>query len=90
MSRLCFNRMQEYQLTPEILNEVFQYGRNVEVIREGYIEKYKIEYAYDDRLITVIYTEDPVKTGIFRGNLENIWYVLITCWVQKPALKGGE
>ena len=82
LSRWCFNKMQDYYLTAEILDEVFRYGRVEEVIRERYVEKYKIAYAYDDRVIYAIYTEDPTR-GIFRGNLDTIWYTMITCWVQR-------
>ena len=83
MSRWCVSKMQQYELTPEILDEVFRYGRVEEVIQERYVEKFKIAYAYDDRVIYAIYTEDPVKTGIWRGNLNAVCYVLITCWVQR-------
>ena len=89
MSRLCFARMQQYVLTPELLTEVFRYGRVEEVIKEGYVTKYKIAYAYDDWVFYVVYTEDFVKTGVWRGNLNEICYVLITCWVQR-TVKGDE
>ena len=75
-------RKQQYQLPDEAIEETFRYGRVEEVIRERYVEKYKIAYAYDDRVIYAIYTEGPTQ-GIFRGNLDNIWYTLITCWVQR-------
>ena len=83
MSRWCFDKMRQYKLIPEILDEVFRYGWVEEVIGERYVEKYKIAYAYDDRVIYAIYTGDPVKTGIWRGNLNEVWHVLITCWVQR-------
>ena len=38
ISRWCFIRMQQYQLTPEILAEVFRYGRQ--------IDENKIRYSY--------------------------------------------
>jgi len=72
MSRLCFVRMQEYQLTPEILAEVFRYGRQ--------IEANKIRYSYGDDLITIIYAED--FTRIFRGDLNDKRFTLITCWKE--------
>ena len=74
-SQLCFRRTQEYQVSDEILRETFRYGKEV--------EPGKLAYPDGDRLIIVIYVEDPVKTGIFRGNLNEIWHVFITCWVQK-------
>jgi hypothetical protein len=88
MSMWCFSKMQQYELTPEILDEVFRYGRVKEVMRERYVAKYKIAYTYDDQVIYVIYTVDPAKTGIWRGNLNEVWHVLITCWVQRPV-EGG-
>jgi len=72
MSRWCFVRMQEYQLTPEILAEVFRYGRQ--------IEANKIRYSYGDDLITIIYAED--FTRIFRGDLNDKRFTLITCWKE--------
>jgi hypothetical protein len=83
MSRWCLTRKQQYELPDEAIEEAFRFGRVVEVIQERYVEKYKIAYAYDDRVIYAIYTEDPVQTGIWRGNLNEVWYVLITCWVQR-------
>ena len=72
MSRLCFIRMQDYQLTPEILEEVFRYGRQ--------IEANKIRSAYGDDLVTIIYAED--FTRIFRGDLNDQRFTLITCWKE--------
>jgi hypothetical protein len=83
MSRWCLLKAQQYNLTPDSLDEVFRYGRVEEVIRERYVEKFKIAYAYDNWVIYAIYTEDSVKTGMWRGNLNEVWYVLITCWVQR-------
>ena len=73
MSKLCFARMQENGLTPELLTEVFRYGR--EVIAG------QLVYADGDRLIGVFYAIDETK--LFRGNLNDEWYTLITCWVQR-------
>jgi hypothetical protein len=73
MSRYCFDRMQQYKLTPELLTEVFRYGR--EVIPG------QLQYADGDKLIGVFYAKDETK--LFRGNLEDEWFVLITCWVRR-------
>lgn len=83
MSKWCFFKMQQLKLTSEILDEVFRFGRIEEVIRERYEVKYKIAYAYDDRVVYAIYTQDPARTGVWRGNLNEVWYTLITCWVQR-------
>jgi len=72
MSKLCFFRMQEYRLTPEILTEVFRYGRQIETNR--------IRYSFGDELITIIYAED--YTRIYRGNLNDKRFTLITCWKE--------
>ena len=76
MSKLCFFRMQEYQLTYELLEEAFRYGRE--------IDENKLVYPDGDRFIGVIYAEDHTRGGVFRGNLNDIWFTLITCWAQKP------
>jgi len=64
--------MQQYQLTPEILTEVFRYGRQTEANR--------LRYAYGDDLVTIIYAED--FTRIFRGDLNDKRFTLITCWKE--------
>ena len=70
ISKWCFFRMREYQLTPDQLEEVFRYGRE--------IEEHKISHPFGDELITLYYSED--FTRIFRGNLNDQRFTLITCW----------
>ena len=83
LSRLCFMRKQQHQLPDETIEETFRYGRVEEVIREKYEVKYKIAYAYDDRVVYAIYTRDWTQGGVWRGNLNEVWFVLVTCWVQR-------
>jgi len=71
----CFVPMQRYQLTSELVAEAFRYGREV--------EPNKIVYASGDQLIVLIYARDYTCGGVFRGNLNEIKYIIITCWVQK-------
>ena len=64
--------MQQYDLTPDLLTEVFRYGR--EIIAG------QLVYADGDRLIGVFYALDETK--LFRGNLNDEWYTIITCWKE--------
>ena len=68
-----FIPMQKYGLTPELVEEVFRYGKE--------IEPNKIVYPDGDHLIVLIYELD--ETRIFRGNLNEDKYMILTCWVQK-------
>jgi hypothetical protein len=72
MSKLCFFRMQEKGLTPELLKEAFRYGREIE---EG-----RIVYAYENGIIGLFYAQD--ETRITRGNLNDERFILITCWKE--------
>ena len=68
ITRLCFTRMNQYGITTDELEEVFRYGREIE---EG-----KIIYGG----IGLFYVLDD--TRLFRGNLEDNKYIIITCWKE--------
>jgi hypothetical protein len=72
ISKWCFFRMQENGLTPELLAEAFRFGREIE---EG-----RIVYAYEDGVIGLFYAWD--ETQLFRGNLNDERFILITCWKE--------
>ena len=72
ISKWCFSRMQEYQLASDQLEEVFRYGRE--------IEENKLVYSLGDDLVTIIYVKE--YTRIFRGDLNDIGFTLITCWKE--------
>lgn len=89
LSRLGFIRMQEYKLTPEMLEYVFRYGREV--------EPYTIVAEYGGLGVGLYY--EPDETVVFRGDLRQARFVIITCWKRKGykgsdyslgAWKGGE
>jgi hypothetical protein len=68
ITRLCFNRMNQYGITTGELEEVFRYGREIE---EG-----KIELGQ----ICLFYVLD--ETRLFRGNLADNKFIIITCWKE--------
>jgi hypothetical protein len=68
ITRLCFMRMNQYGITTDELEEVFRYGNEIE---EG-----KIEYGE----IGLFYVLDD--TRLFRGNLEDNKFIIITCWKE--------
>jgi hypothetical protein len=68
ITRLCFNRMNQYGITTDELEEVFRYGREIE---EG-----KIELGQ----ICLFYVLD--ETRLFRGNLADNKFIIITCWKE--------
>jgi hypothetical protein len=73
LSQLAFRRMNENKLTPEILEDVFKYGKELE---EGMLVE-----KYDTYTVGMYYTVD--QTRVFRGDLENVRFIIITCWKQK-------
>ena len=68
ITRLCFNRMNQYGITTDELEEVFRYGKEIE---EG-----RIEYGG----IGLFYVLD--ESRLFRGNLEDNKYIIIPCWKE--------
>ena len=66
ITHLCFNRMNQYGIITDELEEVFRYGREIE---EG-----KITLGQ----ICLFYVLD--ETRLFRGNLEDNKFIIITCW----------
>lgn len=68
ITRLCFNRMNQYGITNDELEEVFRFGRETE---EG-----KIELGQ----ICLFYVLD--ETRLFRGNLADNKFIIITCWKE--------
>jgi hypothetical protein len=69
---LGFFRMTEFQLTTDILEETFRYGKEV--------EKHKIVQNFDDYSVGLIYALD--ETRVFRGDLAKQKFVIITCWKE--------
>jgi hypothetical protein len=62
--------MKEHQLTTDMLEEVFRYGKIV--------EENKIVLTYDTYEVGILYVLD--ETRITRGNLDAELFVIITCW----------
>jgi hypothetical protein len=67
-----FFRMNQFHLTTDILEETFRYGKEVEA--------QKIVRQFDDYSVGLIYALD--ETRVFRGDLANQKFVIITCWKE--------
>jgi hypothetical protein len=70
LSLLGFRRMHEHKLTPEIIEEAFRYGKE--------IEPHKIVCNFRDYSVGILYARD--ERFVFRGDLSAIRFVIITCW----------
>jgi hypothetical protein len=70
LSLLGFRRMQEHKLTPDMLEETFRYGKE--------IEPQKIVLSFRDYSVGILYAID--ERFVFRGDLSAIRFVIITCW----------
>ena len=72
--------MREHKLDTAILEDTFRYGKE--------IEKGMIVQKYDEYSVGMYYALD--ETRVFRGDLANEKYHIITCWKQKNRKEGGE
>jgi hypothetical protein len=62
--------MNEHNLTPDLLEETFRYGKE--------IEPQKIVLNFGDYTVGILYVKD--ERLVFRGDLSAIRFVIITCW----------
>jgi hypothetical protein len=72
LSLLGFRRMQEHNLTTDILEETFRYGKE--------IEPQKIVLNFGDYAVGILYVKD--ERFVFRGDLSAIRFVILTCWKE--------
>jgi hypothetical protein len=72
LSLLGFRRMHEHNLTTDILEETFRFGKE--------IEPQKIVLDFRDYSVGILYVKD--ERMVFRGDLSAVLFVIITCWKE--------